>query len=228
VNASSVAEVLRALTDLAWPTLVAVVLWRSRHQIKEIVESAKTRKFTVKVAGNELTMEEAADQQRKLMSGLQSQILALQSEAGGGGLSFGLAGAGPVQAGPRKILWVDDHPRNNATMVAYLEDLSIEVVTASSTAGALAKLRGGRFGRIITDVGRSEEGGFVEDAGLRLIQEVRSEGEETPIIVYAGRRAVEAFGDRARAAGATEVTDNPGGLISALDLSSLDPVGGDG
>ena len=55
------------------------------HQIRPgsargLLESAKLRKFTLKIGGQELTMEELTDQQSKLLSDLQSQIEALRNQ----------------------------------------------------------------------------------------------------------------------------------------------------
>ena len=76
---NQVAELLKAVATLAWPLILAVLLWRFYQPLKAIIESARGRKFTVKVAGNELTVEEASEQQRHLLSDLQTKMAALQT-----------------------------------------------------------------------------------------------------------------------------------------------------
>lgn len=58
------AKLFSATASLAWPLMLGVLLFRLDGPIRTLVESARGRKFTIKVAGNELTMEEASEQQR--------------------------------------------------------------------------------------------------------------------------------------------------------------------
>jgi hypothetical protein len=69
------AEVLKALTSLAWPLLVAVVLWHLMPSIKKLIES---RAFTLKVAGLEITAQEATDQIKSQLQDLKDQMISLR------------------------------------------------------------------------------------------------------------------------------------------------------
>ena len=68
-------EVLKGLASLAWPVIVVVVLLRFRTSIDHFIDSAKLRKTTVKVAGIELTLDEAAEQQNTILADLQNQVI---------------------------------------------------------------------------------------------------------------------------------------------------------
>lgn len=61
----SLAKLLSAIATLAWPVAFAYALFRFAAPLKKLIESAHERKFTIKVAGNELTMEEVSEQTQK-------------------------------------------------------------------------------------------------------------------------------------------------------------------
>lgn len=106
------------------------------------------------------------------------------------------------------ILWVDDYPSNNTSIVEALASLSIRVDLALSTKEALERLRLRRYGLIISDLGRTEDGQENDTAGLDLIRAVRETDTVTPIFIYAGPRGT-AMRAELEAAGATLVTARP-------------------
>jgi uncharacterized membrane protein len=77
-----VATPLSAVASLAWPVVVAAMLFVLTGPIKKLVESARARKFTIKVAGNQLTMEEAREMQRQILSDLQAKLAELEQRVG--------------------------------------------------------------------------------------------------------------------------------------------------
>ena len=103
------------------------------------------------------------------------------------------------------ILWVDDHPQNNTSIVQAIGSLGIRVETVLSTDEALRRLEAGPYALVISDLGRKE--GNIENpmAGNDLIIAMRARHIETPVIIYAGSRGEE---NRAtlEASGATLVT----------------------
>lgn len=180
-----------------------------------------SRKFTVEVAGNKLSMEEVSEQQRSLIGDLQEQVARLQKVVAASGTARGeevIIKASQAQASVRSVLWVDDSPRNNSHLVAHLEDRGIEVVTVLSTEDALQALSRTRFDRIISDMGRREGMRYNPRAGLDLLRAVRASNSDTPLIIFASGKAVEAYGNEARRAGATEITSSATSLLSALAL----------
>lgn len=212
---------LGGLAALAWPVIVAIILFSFRDIIKAILDTARSRKFTIKVAGNELSMEEASEQQRLLISDLQKQIVDIQEKLAT--VTSGSIPAAPTPT-PKKasslqsILWVDDVPRNNATVIDSLTKLGITVTTALSTAEALAKFERTKFDRIVSDMGRNEDGTYNRTAGMDLIRQIRAIDTSTPIIIYSSARAAQQYRTQAIDLGATAVTSSPTELIRLLEL----------
>jgi len=217
-----VGTLLRGLASLAWPIIFALILFIFRDSIKDVLASAKSRKFTIKVAGNELTMEEASEQQRALISDLQRQIADIQKYLKDYEPAESKDELGPVQEVPvaavKSILWVDDKPRNNAYLIESLIESGYEVVTALSTVDGLSKFRAGNFGRVISDMGRTESGQYNPIAGLELVNKIRESGSNVPIIIFTSSRAVGSYRQEALGAGANEITASPTVLMNALDL----------
>jgi CheY-like chemotaxis protein len=112
-------------------------------------------------------------------------------------------------------LWVDDHPDNNRAERQALEALRISVDLARSTDEALQLLRTTDYGVIISDLGRFEGGAEVPDAGAKLIEGIRATGKATPIIIYAGYRAV-AEREVLLGLGATFVTNRASDLVNQV------------
>jgi CheY-like chemotaxis protein len=110
------------------------------------------------------------------------------------------------------VLWVDDYPENNKSLIAAMQELGIEVQLSHSTADALEKLKTGNFGLIITDLGRREDGREVRMAGLELVQAVAQLPDHPPIFVYAGQRGLREA-NKLREAGADFVTASPSAIF---------------
>jgi len=212
---------LQSVATLAWPLIVIIILFSFRDVIKAVLDSAKSRKFTVKLGGNELTMEEASKQQGQEISDLRQQIVAIQHKLDALAPAQRMEKTVPVDERTDKvksILWVDDHPRNNATLIEDLSKMGIEIVTATSTADALAKVEAKRFDRIISDMGRTESGQYQRSAGLDLTRQIRAVDKKVPIIIYSSSRAAQTYRAEALAAGANEITSSPTVLYTALQL----------
>lgn len=118
---------------------------------------------------------------------------------------------------PRSVLWVDDHPENNAQIVETLRNLpgrAIGIDLAASTNQALRLMDQNHdlYGLVITDMARVEDGIDDERAGLRLLRAVR-ERSGPPVIVYAGAGAIR-HRDELLAEGAVYVTHRPSELLA--------------
>ncbi|WP_036971083.1 response regulator [Promicromonospora kroppenstedtii] len=111
---------------------------------------------------------------------------------------------------PHSILWVDDHPENNAMLAESWRREGAEVDTARTTDEAMRLLTARRYGLVISDMGRHESGIDVPDAGLRLLTKVRATDAHVPFVLYGN---VEQVSDVARAAGATLVTGSTFELV---------------
>ena len=129
-----------------------------------------------------------------------------------------------VPTGPalRSILWVDDHPENNAVLADSWRRDGARVEIARSTSEALHLLESHAYGLIISDMGRQESGVDVPDAGLRLLTKFRMTDPVTPFVLYGN---VGPFAVTAKAAGATMVTGSTFELMEyASSLGMLDQM----
>lgn len=205
------AKLISALAALAWPAVFAVLLVKLFGPIRALVESARGRKFTIKVAGNELTMEEASEQQRVLLADLQNKLAQLEK-----GLASPVAVASATEARPRgkRVLWVDDRPRNNSFLVASLQDRGVQVDIALSTTEGLEALKQARYDAVISDMGRPEG----ETAGIDLALKMKTVAPGVPVFIYCGKWAATHLRDDALAAGVVLITSSGSSLMAALPL----------
>jgi CheY-like chemotaxis protein len=197
--------VLANLTGLSTAVLtlaLIVGLWRLWPLFRAILE---TRKFTIKIAGFELSAQEATDQIRAQIEDLQAKVAALTPVA-----AVAAAAARPSR---RRVLWVDDRPANNAALIASFEEAGALIDQEVSTDGALARLRGGRavYDAVVTDMGRTEAGRFDARAGIRLVETIRADKLAVPVAVFTSSRGAARAAEAAEA-GASLVT------TSATDL----------
>lgn len=119
---------------------------------------------------------------------------------------------GKVTVKRNRILWVDDYPINNKSVVNLFEDKNIRFDIALTTKQALELYKSELYDLIITDMRRGDE----SDAGLSLLKELRLLHCQTPIIVYTRRRAIDKYGDESLRLGAYKVTNEIGNIISAI------------
>jgi CheY-like chemotaxis protein len=87
----------------------------------------------------------------------------------------------------RRSCGVDDQPDNNKYPRQALEALGVEVEAVLSTDEALERLRQRTFDAIISDMGRPPD----SRAGYTLLDALRSRGDKTPFVIYAGSRSPE-------------------------------------
>ncbi|MEN6373228.1 MAG: response regulator, partial [Smithella sp.] len=150
---SDIAKLLEAIGVLAWPAIIILLILMFRPAIAGLIESAKSRKFTLKLGGQELTMEEASEQQRKLIADLQAQVLEIKKSLKG---ITPPAPAAPEKAAPKmpptvtSVLWVDDQPKNNSYFVQQLVDRGVNVELAMSTAEGLRMFDKKTYGVVIS------------------------------------------------------------------------------
>ena len=221
------ASIIEAVGSLLWPLLVAVLLIRVLPHVPSLVaelrRAMRTRAFTVKVGGAELTVEEATEQLRRQVTDLQTHMavqLAERGEPGGAAPATAEEAAAPAPApgqGRPTILWVDDQPGDHTLELAKLRDDGVEVLLARSTAEAMdvLSLRRG-VQAIVTDLVRSEDGEFRSHAGLALLRQLKEAEQDQPVLVYTDGRRAELDRQDALDAGATVVTASPVDLFVAL------------
>jgi CheY-like chemotaxis protein len=223
------ARIIEAIASLLWPLLVAVLLVRVLPHIPSLVadlrRAMRTRAFTVKIGGTELSVEEATEQLRRQVTDLQTHMavqLAERTEPGAAPPAPPAAGAedgaAPVAGqGRPTILWVDDHPDERTLELAKLRDDGVEVLLARTTAEAMDVLslrRGVRA--IVTDLARTEDGEFRSTAGLAMLRQLNEAEQDQPVLVYTDARRVALDRQDALEAGASVVTASPVDLFAAL------------
>jgi len=219
----AVANLLNAISTLLWPLLVVFIVVKFSPAVREIIESARSRKFTLKVGGQELTMEEASQQQQSLIADLQAQVSELQQTVAEILESQpGLKGAEKekqaLESAPpaNRILWVDDHPKNNSYFLQVLSDGGIGVDLALSTEEGLRKAQSRKYRVIISDMGRREDGKYNPVAGLELLKQIRAGDKEIPFVVYCSRRKADEIRDEAERQGVTAVLSSPTAMMGML------------
>lgn len=111
-----------------------------------------------------------------------------------------------------RILWVDDYPINNQSVVNLFEDKGIQFDIARTTRQGIELFKNKLYDLVITDMGRGEE----RDAGLSLLKELKSLHCQIPIIVYSSHRAIDRYGEDALQLGAYKVTSEVGNIISII------------
>jgi len=238
------ARIIEAIASLLWPLLVAVLLIRVLPHVPSLVaelrRAMRSRAFTVKIGGAELTVEEATEQLRRQVTDLQTHLAVQLAERGeraaapppapvppgaapGAPVPPGAPGGATDAAGPATgqgrstILWVDDRPGDRTLELAKLRDDGVEVLLARSTAEAMdvLSLRRG-VQAIVTDLVRSEDGEFRSHAGLALLRQLKEAEQDQPVLVYTDGRRAELDRQDALDAGATVVTSSPLDLFAAL------------
>lgn len=231
------AKLLSALASLAWPLAFGALLFKLFNPIYALVESARGRKFTIKVGGNELTMDEASAQQRVIVSDLQNKLAEMEKRLGAAPPDYGSAAAAATTNAPatrssntasaprpldaamprvRRILWVDDNPKNNSFLVAALEDRGAQVDVALSTDAGIAKFKRQPYDIVLSDMGRPEG----ERAGIELAQRIKQLSPATPVFIFCSAWAARHLRDDALNAGVTEITASGTTLLSALPLAA--------
>ncbi len=211
------AEILRlpefwsAVSALVWPLALLVLVLALRAPIAALL-SRETVKLSV--AGVEISVADAARRANADLVKLQERVAELESrleldeeawaEAGGPSPTPDAAVA-RTPSRSFSILWVDDHPANNAFLVSRLEEEGLRERGERTTADAMRALGQEPLDVVVTDLGREEEGRRNAMAGLDLIRAMRAAGHGQPVMVYAGVRALE-HREALQSAGAEVVT----------------------
>ncbi|WP_295625821.1 PleD family two-component system response regulator [uncultured Nitrosomonas sp.] len=86
-----------------------------------------------------------------------------------------------------RVLWVDDRPENNVYERQAFQAQGVEFSLALSTNEALDILKTNKFAVIISDMGRKEG----PQEGYVLLDKLRSLGDTTPFVIYAGSNLPE-------------------------------------
>ena len=209
------AKLLSAFATLLWPLALGVLLFKLYQPIYKLVDSARGRRFTLKVAGNELTMDEADAQQRVILSDLQNKVAELEKRLA----TAPQLGALPQGAAPpsdKRILWVDDQPKNNSYLIQTLLEREVKIDIALSTDEGIAKFKKQPYDIVVSDMARPES----DRAGIDLAKHIHKLRPGTPVFIFCGSWAARTLRQAALDAGVTEITASGTTLLSALPLTS--------
>lgn len=182
--------------------LVLVVLgYVKRAQLGAIL----ARISSVKVAGVELSLSVAelrdakpGKLDHKSADRLQTRLEAMR----------------PLLLG-RRVLWVDDHPANNAPERRLLRKAGLDVVSTLSTQEGLEELRRDTFDVAITNGKRDNN----SDAGAAFARAARAVAPRLPVLAYVGTMEPQ----RPVPACFAAITDQPAEIIQ-LVLDRLERV----
>ncbi|HET8657612.1 MAG TPA: response regulator [Micromonosporaceae bacterium] len=213
-------EVIRLVTAIAglfgvlvWPVLLLFLIIRFRAGLSNFFDNLG--EFTFKAPGVEAS---ARRQQVEAAAAIGAAIAKPTSETPDAVASLSRVAEALTEAVPdaraqrqlqgRLVLWVDDRPDNNRYERHALEALGIRFAISTSTDDAVKQVRYQPFDLIISDMGRPGD----PRAGYTLLDKLKSEGDRTPFIIYAGSRAPEHVEEAIRR-GAIGCTSSPQELI---------------
>ena len=177
---SDVAELINALVGLLWLVLAFAVFLVLRTALAPRI--ASLTKLGLGVGG--VTLEFAEQKLNEAVERRGGTRAALDQGAKRSILRR-LQRNADLLAGAH-VLWVDDHPENNRSMVELLSTYGARVETARSNPDALALLATTRYDVIISDVGRDDEG---PDGGLKGVElaETIFNRWQRQVLLFAGR-----------------------------------------
>lgn len=120
----------------------------------------------------------------------------------------------------RAVLWVDNHPNQNALIADRLRGSGIKVHIATSTRDAMALLEAHDIPVLITDMHRDDDR-TSQPAGMQLLSmlepRLRSTGpDRLHAFVFCSRNSVQRYSASALAAGATGITASTTDLLAGL------------
>src|SRR6185503_16790197 len=138
------------------------------------------------------------------------------------------AGVQLIRTTLKNVLWVDDHPAGNKTLIDELTSMGVTVTTAITNTDAASLMKGNNYDLIITDVVRDiREDKTVqnnlEPRGLAFIQKL-GPSEKKKLIVDTREQASRVYGSDLLLLGVLEVYSNYNQVRSAILLHLGIPV----
>lgn len=214
---SSVAAFLSAVL---WPVLVLVLVMMFKSDLRKLLKSDQV---TFKAAGLEASFQRRQVEAAVALGAATAKLAAGQTPeavTNPAQIADALAQALPDERTQKRlqgsvVLWVDDRPENNVYERQALEALEVTIDLAETTDQAVALLLQHSYDLVISDMGRPPD----RRAGYTLLDKLRSSGNQTPFIIYAGSRRREHL-QEALDHGALGTTNRPQELI-LLAVSAL-------
>jgi CheY-like chemotaxis protein len=213
-----IARLIEAVTPLLWMALILYLIQKFSPEIKDFLAQLKDRDIDLEISGQKINLKKYTDQQSKLVTDLQAQVQTMKEKVwpAESRLSNLSAPAAPMPPAPNTVLWVDDQPENNILIVKMIRDRGIAIEIAESTDAAMRLFNTGRFGAVVSDMGRTEDGKYIPDAGMILLKKLRDVDPQIPFIFYASASKVREYHDLALQSGANKITSSPSELSGLL------------
>jgi CheY-like chemotaxis protein len=114
-----------------------------------------------------------------------------------------------------KILWVDDFPSNNKSIMDIYKNLGVQFDIAIDNESAYDLLKKNKYNLVISDMGRHSQ----NMAGIFLIKNINQMPINTkpPVIFYASEKSISMYGSLARGEGALYATSSAKDLVMAIN-----------
>lgn len=231
---SVITDLIDAVGRLLVVALAAYLVWSLRKPLAGLLarRGSEVSAFgvTIKVGDEDVPLQNAANELRRDLDDVQAKMKRFQEwqkqfidqlptrERPTGMAAEPVATVEPMPR-PRRLLWVDDIPANNANLASKLQGQGVTVFQAASTPEGLRLLHElERFDMVITDMGRQEGTKYNPTAGLDLIEEVRKSHPELAVIVYSTRGSLLRFGKELERLEVTAQISSPVDLLTALQI----------
>jgi CheY-like chemotaxis protein len=201
-------DLIEAIAALLWPVMAFAAI---AYLAPIIRERFRKGELSIRVGDFELTSQEANDQIRKQIEDLREKIAALE-------LPHASVPSGPEatverqEPRPLSILWVDDNPRNNASLIDALRAQNHTVNLARTTAEALKDPMLEDYDLILSDVGRPEG----PRAGIELLRALRKMGVPSEFGLFTTARSAALHREEASALGASFATASGTDLFAEI------------
>lgn len=216
------AKLIEAVASLLWPVAAIVgAAWL----LPRLEALAKSHGLTIKVAGNEISINDATDSLTRQLDDLRQVVEKLTGSKTADESTVRIDRPSQGAILNTEILWVDDVPENNALEIAQLESRGFFVRKALSTNEALNTLSM-NFSPfvILSDMGRNEDGVYRKFAGIDLLKELRKIGNETPFYVYTTQQRDVSVDRLVRDNGGNGATASTSELFEWINLAQLRPL----
>jgi len=214
------AQVLTAIAQLLWPIFALVLALKLLPELKSIFHRiSEAKNLKIKWGDKELSVQEAAENIERALGSLLS---AEASKGGQGSTADNLSlGSGArlraeLSQANKRILWVDDKPKNVALEMAWLRDRGVQIDEAPTTEEAMSLFERDKYDLVITDMFRRELGVRSPHAGVDLLEKLRQADPNVNVIAYCAAASARAFGNKFLESGGRAVVSDPVDLFSKL------------
>ncbi len=113
----------------------------------------------------------------------------------------------------KKILWIDDNPFNNTSLVEYFKKADYKVDVVSDNKTALDFIEKNNYEIIITDISRNDK----KESGLDLLKNLAAGKNKDKVIIYTSPLSEKKYGKQVKAMGYNKIFTKAADLINATD-----------